>query len=102
MGIATRQRRLSETCFDRKRPGSELDQARLPKGKASRRDGERDFHTQPVTIPTRSRLGPRKKSQISSGMAFSVSIKQMIGAGVILIHASLNQTHAEDAGIKVV
>jgi hypothetical protein len=34
-------------------------------------------------------------------MAFGVGIEEMIGAGVILIDALLNETHPENARVKI-
>ena len=34
-------------------------------------------------------------------MTLGVGVEQMVGAGVILVHAALDQAHAQDAGIEV-
>src|SRR5262249_14353285 len=49
----------------------------------------------------RRHLRPRKKCQVAAGMPFGVSVKKVVGARIVLVHAALDQTHAEHAGVKV-
>ena len=54
-----------------------------------------------VTGTGRRQLRPGEKRQVGSGMPLRVRIKQVVGPGVILVHALLHQTHPEHAGIKI-
>lgn len=54
-----------------------------------------------MSIPTRRQISPGEKSEIRSGVSVGVGIEEVVGAGIILIHAFLHQTHAEDSGVEI-
>ena len=42
-----------------------------------------------------------KNVRSDAGVTFRIRIEEVIGSGVVLVHAALDQAHAEDAGIEV-
>ena len=55
----------------------------------------------PVAEPRRRHVAPRKECQVGAGPTFRVRVEKVIGAGIVLVHAPLDQAHAEDARIEV-
>ena len=46
-------------------------------------------------------MRPRKERQVGAWPSFGVRVEQVIGAGIVLIDALLDEAHAEHARIEV-
>ena len=54
-------------------------------------------------VPRRSGgIGQSKKVRSVPGRALRVGVEEVIGADVVLVHAPLDETHAQRLGIEVV
>ena len=60
-----------------------------------------DLHRETMAGARGRHVRPGEEGQIGPGMPFGVGVEQVVGAGVVLVDASLDQAHAEDSGIKV-
>ena len=66
-----------------------------------------DWHLEPhldrhaVAEPRRRHMAPGEKRQIGTRPTLRIRIEQVIGARIVLVHALLDQAHAEDTGIEV-
>ena len=101
MRIPQRQRRLSETRFDRTERHGVLLQPLPPEIEAAGRNGERNFAGESVAFAARRHLRPREKSEVGAGMAFRVRVEKMVSAGIILVHTFLHQPHPEHARVEI-
>src|SRR5207248_4205215 len=72
-----------------------------PVRKAPLGDFEIHFRRQPVAAARRRHLRPREECQVGARMALRVRVEQMVGAGIVLVDAALDEAHAEDAGVEV-
>ena len=72
-----------------------------PELEAFRRHFEPDFDRQAMPGARRRHLRPREKRQIGAWMAFLIGVEEVIGAGVVLVDALLDQPHAEHAAVEV-
>ena len=59
------------------------------------------FGRKAVAAARRRHLRPWKERQIGARTSFRIRVEQMIGAGIVLVHAALHEAHAENAGVEV-
>ena len=76
-------------------------QPRAPELEASERHLEPHLDRHAVAEARRRHVAPRKERQVGAGPTLRIRIEQVIGAGIVLVHALLDQAHAEDTGIEV-
>jgi len=62
---------------------------------------ESNFHRHPMTCSRWGHVRPWKKGEIRARTPFRVGIEQMISARVVLVDASFDQPHPENAGVEV-
>ena len=102
MDVDKRQTTIAESVFDGASLHAVLLEARGPVLEASRRHFQARFDGE--TVPEARFItggGPGKERQVGAGTAFRVSVKEVVGAGVVLVHRSLHQMHAQDAGVEI-
>ena len=72
-----------------------------PEGKARPRHGERDFGGEAVARARRRHLRPGKEGEVGAWPALGVGIEEVVGAGIVLVDAFLDQLHAENPGVEI-
>src|SRR6476620_8422810 len=97
MRVGERKGSLSKPRFDRGNLRPRSHQSRAPKIETARRNRERDFGAQSMTLATRREIGPRKKSDVGPRVPLSIGIEKVISARIILVHTFLHQPHPQYA-----
>ena len=92
---------LAESRLERLQRRRVLLQPRAPVVEAARRNLERHFGREAVAKARRRHLRPRKKGEVRPWMSLGVGVEEVVRAGIVLIHALLDEPHAEDAGVEV-
>src|SRR5436190_21443136 len=46
-------------------------------------------------------MGPGKKSQVGPGVPGGIGVEQVVSARIVLVHALLDQPHAENTGVEI-
>jgi hypothetical protein len=101
MRIGHRQHLRAEPHLGRRGLRAVALETRRPERQAVERHFEPDFNRETVPHPRRRHLRPRKEREVGAGPAFGVGIEEMVGTGIVLIDALLDEAHAEDAGVEV-
>ena len=78
-----------------------LDEPLDPETHGARQNGEGRDRNLSVALAAPSGTGPWKESQNRSRIALTISKVEMVSRGIVEIHGSLDEPHAEDAGIEV-
>ena len=99
--VDDRQRALAEPRLDRGDGGAVPGQARGPPVQGVRGHGEGHLGGEPVSVARRRHVRPREERQVGAGVPFGVRIEQVVGAGIVLVDAPLDQPHAEHAGVEI-
>ena len=99
--IDERQHAIAEARFGRTDAGLVLLEPLSPEVEAAGRHFERDFHRQPVSDAGRRHLSPREEREVGAGRSFRVRVEQVIGAGIVLVDALLDEPHPEHAAVEV-
>src|SRR5439155_21784138 len=99
--IGERQHRVAEPGFNRADTHPVLFQTRSPVAETSCRHLEAHLDSKAMPEAWRGQRCPWKKCEVGARVAFRVRIKQMVGAGIVLIDRPFDKAHAEDAGIKI-
>jgi len=99
--IHQRQRAASKAHVNRFLPCAVSREPFAPELEAGGRNGQGDLDAEAVAHSRRRHVRPGKEGQVRPRVAFTVGVKQVIGARVVLVDALLDQTHAEDASIEI-
>ena len=62
---------------------------------------EAHFHGKAVPDTGWCQVSPWEKRQVGSRVAFGVGIEEVVGTRVVLVHAPLDQAHAEHARVEI-
>ena len=81
--------------------GAVAGQPRAPPVQGVGGHGERHLGREPVAVARRRHVRPGEERQVGAGVPFGVRVEQVVGAGIVLVDAPLDQAHAEDAGVEV-
>ena len=46
-------------------------------------------------------MRPGEEREVGAGVPFGVRVEQMVGAGIVLVDAPLDQAHAEHARVEI-
>ena len=101
MRIVERQQRLTEATLLAGDARAVPLEPFAPVGQAADRNLETHFHRKTMAGARRRHLGPREKCQVAAGMPFRVGIEEMVGSGIVLVDAPLDETHSEHAGVEI-
>ena len=98
--IAEGQHALSEALLLLHAEDVVLAESLPPPLEAPRRDRQRDLpdHARPGTGG--GHAGPREERHVGSGRARRVRVEEVIGAGVVLVDASLDEPHPQDTRVE--
>ena len=99
--VDQRQHPVAEPGLDCARGDAVCLEPGAPPVEAAGRHLEADLHRQTVAEPRRRHVGPREERQVRPGVAFGVRVEEVIGAGIVLVDAALDEAHPEDAGVEV-
>jgi hypothetical protein len=101
MRIDGRKDLLSEPELHRVNRYTVATQAIDPVGKAAVWDRQRDLGAEAVSFAGRGQMRPWKERQIRARTPFCVGIEEVIGAGIVLVDAFLDQPHPENASVEI-
>ena len=101
MRIRQRQRTRAEALLDGRFLRAVLDDPLGPELETPFRHLQRHLHRQAVAETPGRMLAPREEGEIGAGMSRGIGKEQVIRAGLVLIHALLDETHAEHAGVVI-
>src|SRR5262249_57386905 len=96
-----RQHLVAEPRLDGMDRDAVLLEARAPPRQAARRDLEANLDGKSVPHARRRELLPREERQIRPRMPFGIRIEEVVRAGIVLVDAALDQSHAQDARVEV-
>ena len=99
--IDERQRPLAKPGVESVHACAVLLQARAPELQAVLWHFEPDLDRKPMAETRRRQVRPGKEGEIRAGMSVSVRIEEVVCAGVVLIDALLDESHAEHAAVEV-
>ena len=99
--IDERQDAIAETALGRSDRRAVALEPRAPVVEAVGRDREGDLGGEAVSAPRRRHLGPGEEGEVGPRAALGVGVEEVVGAGVVLVDALLDQPHAEHAGVEV-
>ena len=99
--VDDRQVPVAESRFRRLDANAVSLEPRAPVLQAAGGNLEARFDRQAVPDPRRRVPRPREERQVGARAALGVRVEEVIGARVVLVHAPLDQVHAQDAGVEI-
>jgi hypothetical protein len=101
VGVAQREDRLAEASAGLADPGAVALEPLAPEAEAAGWHGQRHLARQPVSGARRRQLRPGEEGEVGAGAAGGIGVEEVVGAGIVLVDALLDQPHAEHAGVEV-
>jgi hypothetical protein len=93
--------RITESFLDWINREPAFFEPRAPERQAPSWNLEARFNGETVTDARRCRVSPGEERQVGAWMSLGVGVEQMIGPGIVLVHAALDQPHPEHARVEV-
>ena len=101
MRIDDRQVPVAESRLNPSDPDAVPLEPRAPVLEASSGDFQARLDGKAVADARLRHVRPRKKRQVGARAAFGVRVEQMVGARIVLVHAPLDEMHAQNAGVEI-